>query len=142
MMPRRTLIAIAVGLLSYFVIRYAAETVMHHIAPPGELSFGVVASTFMSMLIELLPGFIAGWMSRGRGLVSGFVVGLLGSGCYSVVAGTAANYFQSSGSQLIVMGSWFLAMCIVAGFFSAAAGGSAQLMRSNNSFKADGSAAA
>jgi fructose-specific phosphotransferase system IIC component len=141
-MPKRTIIAISVGLLFYFIIRYAAETVMQHIAPLGRVSYGVVASTFLGMLIELSPGFIAGWISGSRGLLAGFVVGLLGSGCYSAVAGTAAHYFQASEAQSLVMESWFFTMCIVVGFFSAAAGGSAQLLRSNKSFKADGSAAA
>jgi hypothetical protein len=129
-MPKQTFFAIAVGLLSYFVIRYAAETVMHHIAVPGQVSFGVAASPFIGMLIELLPGFIAGWISCDRGLISGFLVGLLGSGGYSAFVGTAAHYFPSGSSQFLVMGTWFLTMCIVVGFFSAAAGGSAQLIRS------------
>jgi hypothetical protein len=33
-------------------------------------------------------------------------------------------------------------MCVVQGLYSAAAGGTAQLLRSNSSFEADGSAAA
>ena len=134
-MYRRTLIAIAAGLLSYFVIRYASEALDRHSSVSGLLSFAVVVSTFTSMLVTLLPGFIAGWLSCNRGLLSGFVVGSVGSGCYSALAGTAAHYFSSGGSQAVVLVTWFFAMCIVVGFFGAAAGGAAQLLRSNQSSK-------
>ncbi len=140
-MYRRTLIAIAVGLLSYFVIRYASEVLDRHTSTSGLLSFWVVVSAFTSMLVTLLPGFIAGWISCNRGLLSGFVVGLVGSGCYSALAGTAAQYF-SAGSNQAVLVTWFFAMCIVVGVFGAAAGGAAQLLRSNQSSEADGYAAA
>ena len=135
MKQKRTLIAIMVGLLSYFAIRYTGEILMRHISPPGQLTFGVVASTFINMLIELLPGFIAGWISCNRGLISGFVVGLFGSCCYSALLGTAAHYFPTGNSEFPILASWFLSMGIVAGVFGAMAGGIAQLMILNNPSK-------
>ena len=85
---------------------------------------------------------MAGWLSRNHGIISDFLVGLVGSGAHSVLTGNAAQYFQVTDSQVAVSVAGFLVVCVVQGLYSAAAGGSAQLLRSNSSFKADGFAAA
>jgi MFS family permease len=138
----RTLVAIAVGILFYVLLDYSAFALLKHFSQSGLVTFWTVLSTPLGMLATLLPGFMAGWFSRNHGIISGFLVGLVGSGAHSVLAGSAAQYFQASGSQLAVLVSWFFVMCLVQGLYSAAAGGTAQLLRSNNSFEADGYAAA
>ena len=132
----RTATSIFVGLLAYLVLRYAVESLMQRVSPPGPISAWTVLSSPLNLLFELLPGFLAGWLSSKRGLLAGFVVAAIGSGTYSALVGTATQYVPSDGSsQSLLLASWFLVMCIVAGVFSAMAGGSAQLLRSNNSFK-------
>jgi len=138
----RTLVATTAGILFYVLFDYSAHALVQHFSPPGPVTFWTVLSTPLGMLATLLPGFMAGWLSRNHGIISGFLVGLVGSGAHSVLAGSAAQYFQVNDSQVAVSVAWFLVMCVVQGMYSAAAGGSAQLLRSNSSFKADGYAAA
>ncbi|MGN2245027.1 hypothetical protein ACFWZU_16145 [Frateuria sp. GZRR33] len=138
----RTLVAITAGILFYVLFDYSAVALLHGFPPPGLVTFWTVLSTPLGMLATLLPGFISGWLSRNHGIISGFIVGLAGSGAYAVMAGGVAQYFQVADNQVAVSVTWFVVTCAVQGLYSAAAGGSAQLVRSNNPFKADGSAAA
>jgi MFS family permease len=138
----RTLVAITAGILFYVLLDYSAFALLQHFSQPGLVTFWTVLSTPVGMLATLLPGFVAGWFSRSHGIISGFLVGLVGSATHSLLAGSAAQYFQANASQVAVLVAWLLVMCVVQGLYSAAAGGTAQLLRSNSSFEADGSAAA
>jgi hypothetical protein len=131
----RTLVAIAGGVLFYVLFRYLIDLLMQRVSSPGLVTFWTVLSTPASMLVTLFPGFITGWFSRTKGILSGLIVGLAGSASYSALVGSAVQYFQVSSAQVVVSVSWFLVMCVVEGLYSAAAGGCAQLLRSNMSSK-------
>jgi hypothetical protein len=138
---QRIVSAITAGLALAILLRYLNDVVQAYSAnccsasgPTPSLL--VILGAPIGMLIALVPGFVTGWIARARGISSGFAVGFVGSALYSIFSGSAHNYWSlSSLKETLVLATWFLLMCIVAGVFSAAAGGAAQLVRSNNSFK-------
>ena len=141
MKHQRILSAITAGLVLAILLRYLNDALQEYSANccnasgPTPPLFVILAAP-IGMLIALLPGFVSGWITRDRGIVSGFAVGFFGSALYSIFSGSAHNYLSLSNfKEFLVLATWFLLMCIVAGVFSAAAGGAAQLVRSNNSFK-------
>ncbi len=124
--------SVPICVVLYLLVRFGAEHLQHWLLPGGDLTVWTVLLTPVPTLIGLLPSLLAGWLSQ-RALVAGFAVGLLGSATYSILIGSAANYFQ--GIEPMLMGSLFLAQCITAGLVGAAAGGAARLVRSNYSSK-------
>lgn len=93
-------------------------------------------SSPLGALVSLLPGFVAGWWARRRGLLAGFLAGLLGNAIYSAIFLTQWPAVAEGGIlgvaemilRLLILGtSW--------GLGSAAAGGTAELLRSNKTME-------
>lgn len=93
-------------------------------------------SSPIGALISLLPGFVAGWLTPRRAILAGFLVGLIGNTIYSATFLTQWPAVAEDGAlgisemivRLLILGtSW--------GFGSAAAGGTAQLLRSNKTIE-------
>jgi hypothetical protein len=93
-------------------------------------------SSPLGALVSLLPGFVAGWWARRRALLAGFLAGLLGNTIYSailltqwpaVIEGGTLDVAEVILRILILATSW--------GLGSAAAAGTAQLLRSNKTIE-------
>lgn len=94
-------------------------------------------SSPLGALVSLLPGFVAGWWAaRRRALLAGFLAGLLGNAIYSAIFLTLWPAVAEGGIlsvaemilRLLILGtSW--------GLGSAAAGGTAELLRSNKTME-------
>jgi hypothetical protein len=94
------------------------------------------AMTTLYTIGMIIPGFVAGLIAKTRGILVGFLAGLLGGIAYSVVRssfpdGTALSEIVSSGSVLMSLVGTGLTMCIPC----AAGGGTAELLRSNTSLE-------
>jgi uncharacterized membrane protein YeaQ/YmgE (transglycosylase-associated protein family) len=98
-------------------------------APP--LWYAMLSSP-LGAIVSLLPGFVAGWLYPRQGILVGFITGLIGNAIYSaifltmwssVLEGGAASVAEMILRLLFLATSW--------GFGNAAAGGTAQLLRSN-----------
>ena len=95
----------------------------------------LVSSPFQG-LVSLMPGFIAGWLSRSNGIVAGLLAGFFGNVLYSLVFQTMWVAVLQDGASgigemllrsILLSSSWAL--------IGAAAGGTAQLLRSNKSIQ-------
>jgi hypothetical protein len=93
-------------------------------------------STLVVALGPLIPGFLAAWLSRQHGLVVGFLVGFIGTVACSVVFGT---YWPDVDWSSVLSVSktllWLALHGVSVGLISAAAGGTAELLRSNNALE-------
>lgn len=98
-------------------------------APP--LWYAMLSSP-LGAIAGLLPGFIAGWLHPRQGIAAGFITGLVGNVAYSAVFLTMWATVIDAGALGVlemILRLLFLATSWALG--SAAAGGTAQLLRSN-----------
>ena len=98
-------------------------------APP---MWYAMLSSPLAALAGLLPGFIAGWLHPRQGIAAGFITGLIGNAIYSAVFLTMWSTVIEGG--VLSVGEMILRLLFLAtswGFGNAAAGGTAQLLRSN-----------
>jgi hypothetical protein len=98
-------------------------------APP--LWYAMLSSP-LGAAASLLPGFIAGWLHPRQGIAAGFITGLVGNAIYSAVFLTMwSSVFESGAFGIVemIVRLLFLASSWAVG--NAAAGGTAQLLRSN-----------
>jgi hypothetical protein len=124
------------------VLHYAEISLHEHVAtccltPQGSVPVWLsILSSPIGALVALLPGFIAGWAAQRRGILVGFLTGLLGSALYSAVFGTFWRSTIEQGlPEILTLASWLLLMSVASGLYGAAAGASAQLLRSNNALE-------
>jgi hypothetical protein len=98
-------------------------------APP--LWYAMLSSPLGS-LASLLPGFVAGWLHPRQGIAAGFITGLLGNAIYSAVFLTMwATVIEGGAFGVLEMTLRLLFLATSWAFGNAAAGGTAQLLRSN-----------
>jgi fructose-specific phosphotransferase system IIC component len=133
----RALIAIISGIAAAFALRYINHALLvpaeSCCGPPNGIMWPVLLSSPIGALITLLPAALAGWISHNRGLLCGFIVGALTSALFMTLYG---SFWSTSGTDpLTVRVLEFSLDCFAGGIFGFAAGGAAQLVRSNNSFK-------
>jgi hypothetical protein len=98
-------------------------------APP--LWYAMLSSP-LGAIAGLLPGFIAGWLHPRQGIAAGFITGLIGNAIYSAVFLTMWATVIEGGTLVVV--EMILRLLFLAtswAFGNAAAGGTAQLLRSN-----------
>jgi hypothetical protein len=101
--------------------------------PSGSIpNWYILISSPFQGIVTLVPGFIAGWLSRSNGIVAGLLAGLFGNVVHSTVFQTMwISVLQDGASgvgemllrSFVLSSSWAL--------IGAAAGGTAQLLRSN-----------
>lgn len=98
-------------------------------APP--LWYAMLSSPLVA-IAGLLPGFIAGWLHPRQGIAAGFVTGLIGNAIYSAVFLTMwATVIEGGALDVAEMILRLLFLAISWAFGNGAAGGTAQLLRSN-----------
>jgi hypothetical protein len=135
-------IAVATGVVGFIALRFSQPS-------PRNIYFGccfdpqsappvwyVMLSSPLGAAAGLLPGFIAGWLYPRSGIAVGFLVGLLGNAIYSALFLTMWPTVIEGGFLLVVEMVFrllFLASSWALG--SAAAGGTAQLLRSSKPFQ-------
>jgi hypothetical protein len=96
----------------------------------------IYVSSGMKVLAEilyLLPGFLAGFIARTHGIFTGFITGTLGgagSSAFSASLLLGVSAWHESTISAAVVG--IFGAGIVSGIACAAAGGAAELVRSNN----------
>jgi hypothetical protein len=86
----------------------------------------------LAEILNLIPGFVTGFIARTREIVTGFITGLLGGAGYSTFAatlllGTSAWHGFTTSAAVVSI----LSMGVVSGIAGAAAGGAGELVRSN-----------
>ena len=133
----RTLIAIFAGIAAAFTLRYInkffAFTQETCCGPTGDAFWQILVAAPKGALMTLIPGAVAGWISRDRGLLCGFLVGFLTSALFMTIYGSFWGRPAINGTALHALE--FVLICLGGGIFGTAAGGAAQLVRSNSSFK-------
>ena len=98
-------------------------------APP--LWYAMLSSP-LGAIAGLLPGFIAGWLHPRQGIAAGFMTGLVGNVIYSAVFLTMwATVIEGGGVAVVEIIFRLLFFATSWAFGNAAAGGTAQLLRSN-----------
>jgi hypothetical protein len=103
------------------------------LAPP--LWYAMLSSP-LGAIASLLPGFVAGWLHPRQGIAAGFITGLIGNFVYSAVFLTMWSTVIEAGALSVaemILRLLFLASSWA--FGDAAAGGTAQLLRSNKRFQ-------
>jgi hypothetical protein len=131
--------ALLIGTATALAFGYASVALHEHAAVSGSESMWLTAiSSPVQTVATLLPGFIAGWLARDRGILAAFLAGLFGNVLYSALFGTFWNSVLVDGvSGVVSTILWLFLMGISWGLYSAAAGGTAQLLRSNKVLQAD-----
>ena len=89
-----------------------------------------VASAPLGAVVTLVPGFITGWLSPSRGILAGFIAGLLGNAIYAATFHTMWSSVGDDGASAI--GGMIIRLFVLASswaLFSAAAAGTAQFLR-------------
>ena len=95
-------------------------------------------SNLVVVLITLLPGFIGAWIAATQGLLVGFLIGFIGT-IAIIVRGSYWPETDWSDAMVIANTSvWLATHGIASGFTSAAAGATAELLRSNNRLQRTG----
>jgi hypothetical protein len=133
---RRHVIAIAIGACAFVLLQqgtqHAARLIEECcISQNRSVLWVSIALNVLVTLGLLVPGFLAGLVARSRGILVGFLAGLLGGVLFSLTVGiirVEGSWFEilTSGSQwLFIIGNAF-----VLSLSTAAAGGAAQAMRS------------
>lgn len=98
-------------------------------APP---MWYAMLSSPLGAIAGLLPGFIAGWLHPRRGILAGFITGLVGNAIYSAVFLTMwVTVIEGGAWDVVEMVLRLLFLATSWAFGNAAAGGTAQLLRSN-----------
>jgi hypothetical protein len=131
--------ALLVGTATAVALSYASVALHEHAAMSGgESMWLTVISSPVQTVATLLPGFISGWLARDRGILAAFLAGLFGNVLYSAVFGTIWNSVLVDGlSGVFSTILWLFLMAVSWGLYSAAAGGTAQLLRSNKVLQGD-----
>lgn len=135
----RTITAVVCGALIAVVSQYSQAAIFEHLATccvndprPFPMWFTVM-STPLQALVALLPGFVAGWLGRERGILTGFLAALVGNVAYSALFGTFWGSTLKGGiTEVGIVSLWLLLTGLSWGLYGATAGGTAQLLRSNN----------
>lgn len=101
-------------------------------AQSAPLLWYAMLSSPLGAIAGLLPGFIAGWLHPRQGIAAGFMTGLVGNAIYSAVFLTMwAAVIEGGGVAFVEMILRLLFLATSWAFGNAAAGGTAQLLRSN-----------
>jgi hypothetical protein len=137
-MTRLHAFAVLAGLIAMIMAQFCGVELHHFVygrCCQSESLAAVYVSSGMKVLAEILnliPGFVAGFIARTRGIVTGFITGLLGGAVYSIFAatlllGTSAWHGFTTSAAVVSI----LSVGVVSGIACAAAGGAAELVRSN-----------
>lgn len=125
--------ACLVGTVTAVALGYASGALQEQVAVSGGETLWLAAiSSPVQTVATLLPGFIAGWLARDRGILAAFLAGVFGNVLYSALFGTFWKSVLVDGlpgvSSTIL---WLFLMAVSWGLYSAAAGGTAQFLRSS-----------
>jgi uncharacterized membrane protein YeaQ/YmgE (transglycosylase-associated protein family) len=130
-------IAIAAGVIAFIVLEFLSLRSAEYIYECCTDSNGDVppwyamASSPFRALVSLVPGFIAGWLAPRRGILAGFLAGLIGYFIYSAIFFTYWSAVLEGGpSGVIEVLLQTVVSALSWGLSAAAAGGTAQLLRS------------
>jgi hypothetical protein len=137
-MTRLHAFAVLVGLIAMIMAQLGGVELHHFVygrCCQSESLAAVYVSSAMKVLAEILnliPGFVTGFIARTREIVTGFITGLLGGAGYSTFAatlllGTSAWHGFTTSAAVVSI----LSMGVVSGIAGAAAGGAGELVRSN-----------
>ena len=136
-MERRQIIAVGIG-TTCVIIGAFGQNYFAHLA--GELAsrngalpiWSVPTQSLAFVFHSLLPGFVAGWISQKHGILVGFIAGIIGATTYHLGMHIIEEYPISVRTVF-----WILLINpgISHSLSNAAAGGAAQLLRSNKSLQ-------
>jgi MFS family permease len=141
-MSSRPVVAVVVGVLLLVSMQWGlvelgrlfrACCFTEHLVKP--LWVGAVSNVAYT-LSSLLPGFVAGWISRRNVILVGFATGVIGSICHVAIFGLIP--LESSWVEVAMSGStmlWFTSSAFGLAISCAAAGAAAQVLRSNNALE-------
>jgi len=132
-MPRRSFIAIAVGIAVLWFTQWRQNDLLLILAPmlktPPVPLWPAAAVNVLFVVVALSPGFCAGWISGQRGILIGMLTGLIGSLGYSVLSALLHIPWDAlNASSLIV---WFAGWGLGLTLTCAAGGATGELLRSN-----------
>jgi len=139
-MRHRHLVAIAIGVLAVVACQRGVLGIMRLIeacciVESRSAGWVGIAMNLLFTIGILLPGFIAGLIARSRGILVGFLSGLIGGVIYSAAFGLVApvdwGAALTSGTLLLSLVGTGITLSVS----SAAAGGAAEALRSNNSLE-------
>jgi hypothetical protein len=139
-MRQRHLIAVALGVLAVIaaqqgVLRFGRAIAACCISENRSAVWVGIAMNLLFTIGILLPGFVAGWVARTRGILVGFLSGLVGGIIYSAAFGLASPVdwaaALTSGTMLLSL----LGTGITLSISCAAAGGAAEALRSNTALE-------
>ena len=139
-MRHRHLVSIAIGMLAVVASQRGVLGIMRLIEACciSQNRSAVWVSIAMNLLYTiglLLPGFIAGLVAKSRGILVGFLSGLLGgiaySAWFSLVPPVDWGAALTSGATLLSLAGTGITLSVSC----AAAGGAAEALRSNTSFE-------
>ena len=139
-MHQRHLVAIAIGVLVVAIAHYGVVHIGRAIEACciSQNRSAVWVGIAMNLLFTvgiLLPGFVAGLVARSKGILVGFLSGLIGGTLYSAVFGLASpvdwGAALTSGTMLLSLVGTGITLSVSC----AAAGGAAEALRSNTSFE-------
>jgi hypothetical protein len=139
-MNRRHIAAIGIGILAVVLVQrgvLGTGRLIEHCCISENRSAVWVGFVMNAMYTTglLIPGFIAGLVSRSRGILVGFLSGLLGGVAYSLAFGFVGPVHWvealTSGTMLLSL----LGTGVTMGISCAAAGGAAESLRSNKSLE-------
>jgi hypothetical protein len=139
-MRQRRLIAIAIGVLVVFaaqqgVVRFGRLIEACCISQNRSAVWVGIAMNLLFTVGILLPGFVAGLVAKSRGILVGFLSGLIGGTAYSAVFGLLPpvdwHAALTSGTMLLSLLGTGLTLSVSC----AAAGGAAEALRSNKSLE-------
>jgi hypothetical protein len=138
---RRLVAGVAVGvgisILLNLVWDWSFRTVMDCCSEAESTPYWYTnVSTVFGALSPLIPGFVAGWISMKRGLLVGFLVGFIATIAYSTALGRYWPEVEwSSAASVSKTFLWLSLHGFATGLISGAAGGAAELLRSNNALE-------
>jgi hypothetical protein len=139
-MRHRHLVATAIGVLAVVATQRGVVGIGHVIescciSQNRSAVWVGIAMNLLFILGVLLPGFIAGLVAKSRGILVGFLSGLVGGILYSAAFGLVSpvdwGAALTSGTMLLS----FAGTGLTFGVSCAAAGGAAEALLSNKSLK-------
>ena len=132
----RQILAILVGVLTYLLITHGISELSSYL-DKHYLSIGESGPSWSGITLDiaqklnfLVPGFITGWIVGRNGLLLGFITGFIGGTVY--LLSLIFTHDISITLQTLIM---FLGGGISEGLPNSAAGGAAELLRSNKSLQ-------
>jgi uncharacterized membrane protein YeaQ/YmgE (transglycosylase-associated protein family) len=116
-------------------VSYEEFTMNEYASKPFEVTIRDLMVVNMHRLgIAIAAGFIAGWLAPRRGILAGFLAGLIGYFIYSAIFFTYWSAVLEGGpSGVIEVLLQTVVSALSWGLSAAAAGGTAQLLRSKTS---------